>query len=153
MENKMEIPFIRPDLIFTYWIYLWFIVYLFIPKPSLVPNPSFALLVGILENIFTIGYLVYIGSAHTVWFALSAIVTKGVPFYLVFDRNQIFSKTPIVDTVVLFLAYTAYLFAVGTNPVEVYTQILDSFKKNLIKTPFYYIMDNIQSYINRRFFP
>ena len=142
----MQIPFIRPDMIFTYWVLLWFFVYLAVPKPTIVPNPSFALLLGLVENAFTVVYMLYIGAAHLWWFLLSALVTKGVPFYLVFDRAQLFSRTPILDTALLFLAYTVYLLVLGTNPVEVYIQMLQSFDKkygNQIRTPFYYLMDKI----------
>lgn len=146
IKSIMQIPFIRPDMIFTYWVLLWFFVYLFVPKPTIVPNPSFALLLGLVEHMLTAVYILYIGAAHLWWFLLSALVTKGVPFYLVFDRAQLFSRTPILDTALLFLAYTVYLLVLGTNPVEVYTQILDSFDKkygNQIRTPFYYLMDKI----------
>jgi len=146
----MHIPFIRPDMIFTYWVLLWFIVYLVVPKPTIVPNPSFALLLGLVENLVFIVYLIYIGAAHIMQFFLVVLVTKGVPLYLVFDREQLFSRTPILDTVLLFLAYTLYLIVLGTNPVEVYMQILDAFHNSLngakeqIRTPFYYLMDKIK---------
>lgn len=143
--------FVRPDLIFTYWIYLWFFAFVIAKYASststtFVPNPSFALLVGIIENVFTVGYMLWIGAAHILWFILAVIMTKVVPFWLVFDRNQIFSRTPILDTAVLFVAYTAYLVVMGTNPVEVYLQILKSFEQNKIMTPFYFIMDWIQKH-------
>jgi hypothetical protein len=143
----MNIPFIRPDMIFTYWVLLWFFVYWVMPKPTIVPNPSFALLVGLAENLAFVVYLVYIGAAHIVQFLLVVLITKGVPLYLVFDRAQLFSRTPVFDTVLLFVAYTVYLMVLGTNPVEVYRQIIDAFHASLnstkqqIRTPFYYIVD------------
>jgi len=148
----MKYEFIRPDLIFTYWIYVWFIVYVIATKltssdttkPTIVPNPAFALLIGILENVFTIGYMIYVGAVHIGWFVLAVVLTKVVPFLVVFEPNRLFSRTPIVDTVVLFGAYTVYLLILGTNPLDVYWQILKSFEQDRIRTPFYFIMNQFR---------
>ncbi len=148
----MNYDFIRPDLIFTYWIYVWFIVYVIAAKltggdttkPSIVPNPAFALLVGILENVFTIGYMMYVGASRIGWFILAVVITKIIPFWIVFEPNRLFSRTPMVDTVVLFGAYTVYLLVLGTNPLDVYRQILRSFEQDRIRTPFYFIMNQFE---------
>jgi hypothetical protein len=150
--------FIRPDLIFTYWIYVWFLAYVVasqlagpkdassirsesLPKDALVPNPAFALLIGILENVFTIGYMLWIGAPRIGWFVAAVVVTKVVPFWYVYEPARLFSSTPIKDTVILFAMYTAYLLVLGTNPIEVYKQILKSFEQDRIRTPFYYVMN------------
>ena len=42
-------PALRPDLVFSYWIYVWYVLYVF---KLIQYSPKLALILGLIDNIF-----------------------------------------------------------------------------------------------------
>lgn len=82
----------RFDLVFSYWIFLWFLFYYF---GKIKSSPKLALIFALCENIFMILYIVYTKSVelikrkYVVYFLFFLIVNffiKVFPIYLL--RNE-----------------------------------------------------------------
>ena len=99
---------LRPDFLFSYWIYAWFFIFYFTPdhSPKGTPsalikqymNPTFTLYAAFLENLAT---LVLMMVYQTQWvvllkFVAMMAVVKLLPLYLLRNypiRWSVYSKT------------------------------------------------------------
>jgi hypothetical protein len=79
-------PALRFDLVFSYWIYAWYLLYAFNIFTSY--SPKFALLLGLIENtIMLILMLLYGTSKETIfYFVLINALIKGLPLYYLIGR-------------------------------------------------------------------
>jgi hypothetical protein len=86
---------LRIDYIFSYWIFIWFILYcLKITKY----NPKFAILLGILENIIVLILMSYYNTDKSIiiLFILMFIILKFIPLkYARFRRKRAYFKANI----------------------------------------------------------
>jgi hypothetical protein len=130
-----------PDLLFSYWVFTWFIVYYFFPLNNLFRkkiNPFIALSIDIfLQCAFTI-YLFFKGSfSFFPLFLLMGFLFKVLPLYLIFndERNIPYN---IVCVILLFITYNIYLWINKTNIIKVYDKTTDSLIHNKKDTPFIY---------------
>ena len=96
------------DLIFTYWIFLWFLLYYFC-LPNFY-NPKFALILGLMVNLVVLCILIYNGVPfiYIIGFMIVILITKITPLYLV-RKTKIRTKD-ISFTGVLFLVYVLYFW-------------------------------------------
>ena len=71
---------LRADLVFSYWIYLWYILYAF--KITNL-SPKFPLILGLIDNIIMFGLmLLYSTSRKTIfYFLIINTIIKVVPLY------------------------------------------------------------------------
>jgi hypothetical protein len=116
---------IRPDLIFSYWIYLWYILYIF---KVLKYNPKLAIICGMFENIIVL-ILMYIYNTKkilVVLFIIMFFILKLIPLYTIWNDN-IKLKDDIINTSLLFIIY---LIWIRLNQLNI-TDALNS-TKNLI---------------------
>jgi len=141
---------IRPDLLFSYWVFAWAILWCILGnhvKPHIyVPNPKLSILVGLAENIGTLIALIFSGASQIVLlkFLLVIVVSKIVLLYFVWNEPIHF----IQDLVILwgvFLLYNLYLFfqRPSTNILDIYRKTFDSIMENRADTPGFYLMDKI----------
>lgn len=142
--------FIAPDLLFSYWIYAWFLVFIlgqWISKKgwsSLVPNPLFIFWLALLENIVTWILLSYTlldkGSNEKVktilLYAFVVILIKGVPIYMM-SQYPIQFWPSIGASILLFLFYCMYLWFRQTNLIEIYRATYVSIKRGDNQTPMF----------------
>jgi hypothetical protein len=112
----------RFDLVFSYWILLWFILY---ECNFTTYNPKFALLIGLLENTVYLLYMIfYKNSISSIWlFVIINFFIKIVPLYIV--ANTVIRKRDILFTLCLIFAYIIWLVV---NNVNVYQYIKDPLK-------------------------
>jgi hypothetical protein len=116
---------IRPDLIFSYWIYLWYILYIF---KILKYNPKLAIICGMFEN-FIILILMYIYNTKkilVILFIIMFFILKLFPLYTIWN-DKIKLKDDIINTSLLFIIY---LIWIRLNQLNI-TDALNS-TKNLI---------------------
>jgi hypothetical protein len=62
---------LRTDLVFSYWIYVWFILYIFNITSY---SPKFALILGLFDNIIMLLLMFYFGSkGRTIFLFITGI--------------------------------------------------------------------------------
>ena len=149
----MNQKIIRPDFIFSYWIFAWFIVYYIIQKTSNPSsfsfitqnlNPKLALIIALIENIGLLGFLLTQKTQLYVLFTfiITTTIFKIIPIYLVYDHTILFPND-IIPVVFLFIVYNIYLFIWRTNVIEVTQKTTDSLTKGKTNTPFFYLLHKL----------
>ena len=142
----MSKNFIGPDLLFSYWIYVWFFIYYFAKGDSAIVqnihyfgNPVSVFLIALAENVLTLIFLIMDGAKQTIVlsFAAMILVIKCVPLYLLRDRPITIWRDLFVLSCV-FLAYNVYLLCNETNIVEIYRKTYESISRGERNTPFLY---------------
>ena len=98
---------IRPDLIFSYWIYVWYILYLF---KVVHLNPKFAILCGMVENmcILSAMLLYHTKKILVVLFLVMFFILKLFPLYTIWSA-KIKWKEDITNTLVLLFIYLIWI--------------------------------------------
>ena len=98
---------IRPDLIFSYWIYAWYILYLFKVVPY---NPKFAILCGIAENLCILLAMLFYHTKKilVVLFLIMFFILKLVPLYTIWNA-KINWKSDIKNTLILLFIYLIWI--------------------------------------------
>lgn len=134
------------DFIFSYWIFLLFVVYLI--YPTKYTNPFLLLCVALLEQTSSFIYYIYKGISFFILFIylLLIISIKVIPLYLL--RNSKNKFNPIFS-ILFFLIYLLYLKYYGTNFLQIYKQVNTSMIKGTNDTPFFYYLNNINPSHNK----
>lgn len=127
-------PALRFDLVFSYWIYAWYLLYSFNIVTSY--SPKFALSLGLLENgIMLLLMLLYGTSKETIFYfiVINALI-KALPLYYL--RHQTIHLKDVYFTGGLFVLFILWLHlnsqSLVGNMKIVYTSLL--YGKD--KTPF-----------------
>jgi len=116
---------IRPDLIFSYWIYLWYILYIF---KVLKYNPKLAIIFGMIENLimFILMCIYNTKKILIVLFIIMFFILKLIPLYTIWN-DKIHLNDDIKNTSLLFIIY---LLWIHLNQLTITDAITNS--KNLI---------------------
>jgi hypothetical protein len=137
---------IRPDLIFSYWIYLWFILYIFKLTNY---SPKFIFIIGLIENILLGIVSFYKKSKTTIKFLIMMSLMKIIPFYFV--RNAPIRMIDIYFTIVLFILYIIWLHINNETFSKIQKMIFYSIVNGENKTPLIatlvYIEDKLKNFI------
>lgn len=124
---------LRPDLVFSYWVYFWFILYAFkITNYS----PKFILTLGLIHNIIMLSLMLMYGTSKRTIFYFIIINTliKVAPLYYL--RNEPIMMKDIIFTILLF---TIFIIWLHLNRQKLYGNaklIHDSLLYGEDKTPF-----------------
>ena len=97
---------LRADLVFSYWIYFWYILYAFKITNF---SPKFPLILGLLDNIIMLFLMLLYGSSKRTIFYFIIINTliKVVPlYYLINEKLKI---KDIYFTIFLFIIFILWL--------------------------------------------
>jgi hypothetical protein len=103
----------RPDYIFSYWILIWFFLYI----AKVVPyNPLYLFFAGISLAVIQTGIMVaYAKSfAYISSFLLASMLIKGVPIYFLWD-----TKTTQTDILAMFLSVVVFICWLKINRVSI----------------------------------
>ncbi len=96
----------RIDFIFSYWIFFWYLIYI-----SGIPiyNPKFAIICGLIENIFILTLMLYFGTKKKIVFLFltMSVLLKIIPLTTLWN-----SKMQIRDVFATITLFTIYLFYV-----------------------------------------
>jgi len=118
---------IRSDYIFSYWIFLWFILYLL----KLVPyNPKIIIILGIIEILFTLIYLIVKNASikEITKFLIINIIIKFIPLLLIY-KDPI-ERKDIYATIILVLIYLIWMYINDVNVIKVYQKLINSYLEN-----------------------
>jgi len=93
----------RPDLIFSYWIFAWYLLYFF--GFFKFYNPKFAIIFGIFENLIMLFLLFYYNIKFYLILLFIIVVTiqKIIPLYTIW--NDKIQNKDIIATFILFIIY------------------------------------------------
>jgi hypothetical protein len=133
---------LRADLVFSYWIYLWYVLYAFRITSF---SPKFPLVLGAIDNIIMLLLmLVYGTSKETIfYFIIINTLIKIVPLYYL--RNEPIKGRDIYFTIFLFVLFILWLNvnkqSLSGNLKVIYNSLL--YGQN--KTPFMAILNNIKT--------
>ena len=98
----------RADFIFSYWVFLWYLLFYF--GIINVLNPKFAILVGLFENMIILFLMLYYRTKiHLIeTFFIMVIILKILPIYTIWNTK--IRSQDILATLVLFLIYLFWVF-------------------------------------------
>lgn len=132
---------LRPDLVFSYWIYVWYILYAF--KITFF-SPKFPLLIGMLDNLIMLGLMLLYGTSKETIFYFIVINTliKVVPLYCL--RNEAFQMKDIYFTCILFVLFIGWLHINKQSLIGNLKVIHDSLLYGQNKTPFMAILNKLK---------
>jgi hypothetical protein len=124
---------LRPDLVFSYWIYVWYLLY---AVKLTTYSPKFPLILGVLDNaIMLIFMLVYGTSRRTIfYFIIINTLIKVMPLYYL--RNEPIKMKDIGFTILLFIVFILWLHINNQSLFGNVKLIHDSLLYGKDKTPF-----------------
>ena len=103
---EKEISQNRPDLIFSYWIILWYVLYI----TKLVPyNPVYLFYVGIVLACIQVSimFAYHKSFAYICSFLLATMILKGIPIYTIYKRKT--TNTDMYVMIGLIVLYLCWL--------------------------------------------
>jgi len=118
---------IRLDLVFSYWVFAWYLLYI---SSITLFNPKFALLIGLIENSAYLFLMIYFNNSLSkiILFIIINIFIKIIPFYtLIKTKYQI---KDVISTFVLFIIYIFWLKINNKLDVNLY-QYLNKIYKSI----------------------
>jgi hypothetical protein len=97
---------LRPDLVFSYWIYVWFLLYFFQWTNY---SPKFALLIGLIDNIVMLLLMILFGTTMTaiINFVIINTIIKIIPLYYL--RKERIVIKDVYFTCILFLLFVIWI--------------------------------------------
>jgi hypothetical protein len=133
---------LRTDLVFSYWIYIWFILYVL---KFTEYSPKFPLILGVIDNlIMLVLMLLYGTSSRTIfYFIIINTLIKVVPLYYL--RNEPIKLNDIYFTCGLFLLFVFWLHVNEQSLVGNIKLIHDSLLYGKDQTPFMALLKKIKS--------
>ena len=132
---------LRADLVFSYWIYLWYILYAFKITNF---SPKFPLMLGLIDNIIMLLLmLVYGTSKETIfYFIIINTLIKVVPLYYL--RNEPIKSIDIYFTIFLFVIFFGWLHFNKQSLFGNIKLIHDSLLYGEDNTPFMAFINNVK---------
>lgn len=154
----MNITKYRFDLVFSYWIFAWFLLYFF---KVIQYSPKLALCISLVENIILLCLMIFVLKSQLetiIKFLIINTFIKAVPLYLIWS-DKINWKRDIIIIMVLFLVYVVWLFINSKSRLEEQNEILKNTKswdkKAIIYfmapiTPGMLLYDDIKKYFSNK---
>jgi len=122
----------RLDLIFSYWIFAWYLLYI---TKITTYSPKFIIILGIIENIILLFFMIQNGSTieTIIKFIVINTIIKFLPYYSM--RNDKIIQKDIVASIVLFIIYIVWLYINKETVLQKYNKIYNSLIQNKNDTP------------------
>ena len=97
---------IRPDYLFSYWVFAWYVLYM---TGIVSPNPKFAILVALLENVLVLLSMVYlrVNPKKIYYFFIMILLVKVLPLWTL--RKSTVTKRDVSATAGLLLMYVGWI--------------------------------------------
>ena len=132
---------LRADLVFSYWIYLWYALYAF---RITYFSPKFPLILGLIDNIIMLVLmLIYGTSKETIfYFILINTIIKVIPLYYL--RNETIKMRDIYFTIFLLMVFVVWLHLNKQSLFGNIKIIHDSLLYGQGKTPFIALLNEIK---------
>lgn len=132
---------LRFDLVFSYWIYVWYLLYTFkITNYS----PKFFLIIGLIDNFFMlIMMLLYGTSRKTIfYFIIINTIIKVIPLYYL--KNEKIKMKDIYFSFVLFIIFVLWLYINKQSLIGNIKLVHDSLIYGKDNTPFMNLLKKIK---------
>ena len=142
---------LRPDFIFSYWIFVWFLIYfvsnLFFYK-NIIPSPLLEMYIGFFVSLYGFYYLVSTisNTLPIMKFLVMLTVIKTIPLLITIYLSGTYKinwKYDLKKVLILLLIYFVYLLCWNVNVFDVYNYEGISIINNDNKTPFFYILSKM----------
>ena len=132
---------LRADLVFSYWIYAWFILY---ACKYLKYSPKFALILGLLDNAVMLLLMCLFGtSARTIfYFVIINTIIKILPLYYL--RQERITWKDVHFTGGLFFIFIVWLHINEQSLIGNIKIIHDSLLYGKNETPFMSLLSSIE---------
>jgi len=132
---------LRMDLVFSYWIYLWYILYAF---KFIKYSPKLALTIGLIDNIVMLFLMIHFGSSKKtiVTFIIVNTLIKIVPLYYL--RAERIKVKDLLFTCVLFAVFVLWLHINRQSLIGNLKLVHDSLLYNKNKTPIMSLLAKIE---------
>lgn len=133
---------LRVDLVFSYWVYLWFILYIF---NYTLYSPKFALTLGLLDNVVMLLLMLIWGTSvkYIIKFIIINTFIKVIPLYYL--RKQPYKLEDIYFTIGLFIFFVFWLHLNRQNLIGNIKIIHDSILYEKNKTPIMNLINKIET--------
>ena len=133
---------LRADLVFSYWIFAWFILYEFRFTEY---SPKFPLILGVIDNLIMLVLMILYGTSRQTifYFILINTLIKVMPLYYL--RNESIRLNDIYFTCGLFLLFVFWLHLNEQNLVGNIKLIHDSLLYGKDETPFMALLKKFKS--------
>jgi hypothetical protein len=135
---------IRPDFIFSYWIFVWSIFYF---THIVTISPKLWLIASLFENIISIFFMLQSKFYYIFRFIFINLCIKVVPLYLLW--NEPIYKKEILYSGIIFIIYNLWLYI---NNQTVYTIYKMLYNAQLDKSKYIgllsYLYDTLHEKIN-----
>jgi len=130
---------IRVDFIFSYWIFVWYLLYI---SKIVIYNPKILLFLGMIEGMIVFCILLSKIPLLSVFkYLIVIIVIKFITYFTI--RNDAIHYKDIVFSLFLFAVYNIWLLINGQNIIGIYEKIYNSFIHNKQDTPGYILINRI----------
>ena len=132
---------LRADLVFSYWIYVWFILY---ACKYLKYSPKFALILGLVDNAVMLLLMCLFGtSARTkFYFVIINTIIKILPLYYL--RQERITLKDVQFTFGLFFIFVVWLHINEQSLIGNIKIIHDSLLYGKNETPFMSLLSRIE---------
>jgi len=133
---------LRIDLVFSYWVYAWFILYVF---KDVSYSPKFVLSMGLVENAIMLYFMLTYGTSRRtiIYFIIINTIIKVIPLYYV--RNDIITVKDIAFTVCLFVIFVIWLHCNQQSLHGNLKLIYDSLLHGKNQTPFMAFINTLKN--------
>ena len=113
------IGWMRQDKLFSYWLFVWVLFYLYHVTAL---NPKLFIQLALVYELALLGMLIYFKNSFTgiFMFLVEIVILKLVPLYLL--RFTKTSRDDIYAGGALAVVYTFYLQYLSTHPFKVYNK-------------------------------
>lgn len=156
-DNK----YLRIDHFFSYWIVIWFFIYLFLMKTNIINedskkylknnlNPKFAIYIALIENICILLYLIIEKSSilTIIKYTVMISIFKIIPLYIL-QNEKIKLPQDLIPVSVLFIIYNIYLASKKTSFYDINNVSIHHIINGSDNTPFFRMVHYITVTMNK----
>jgi len=137
------------DVIFSFWIFIWFILYILFPLS--VPSPLLALYIAFVVNVIELIYFIKIKIPfiRILQYIAMIVLIKVIPITIIYYYydNEIKWRNDVLSTGSVFILHIIYLFVKGTDFITVNKKIVHSIEINDKQTPLFKVFDYIHNVV------
>jgi hypothetical protein len=128
---------LRVDLIFSYWVIVWFLVY---SVGVTIYSPKFVIIIALLENIYS-GIMLRTANVQTIMSLMVLILLKMIILFVL--RNDKIRAIDIFVSVILFIIYVIWVHMNNETVLGYYKKIQRSLNNNDNNTPLVHILSGM----------
>jgi len=136
---------LRGDFIFSYWIFVWYLLYI----SGILPySPKIAILLAIFINVILFVLMIYYKTRGIYIFNFIFInfFIKILPYYtLIHEKIYIQDFKPLA---IIFISYCIWLYMNGSSVIKYQDKIFRTIVYNENKTPLMNLLTKVEYYFS-----